>query len=291
MKTKEIAQKYGINQEKFEHFLQAKHLNFKKSLFSSLSVNDSDVDSYVRSFNEFQAKIEAKRKAEEEAKRKAEAEAKRKAEEEAKRKAEEEAKRKAEKEARRKAEEEAKRKAEAEAKRKAEEEAKRKAEEEARRKAEEEARKKQEAQQRNERIRIAETEFLERDAEEKDNFNTETEEGRNEFMANCVKLYKEKLKGTWNQNGASYADGDILGLWLQSFTYSEDGEVQTGTNRTVGNFNYSVCLTGDESGKCMLYVKGNPNGFCSTLGEIAFTEDNNHFTLNCRNSCFFFERA
>ena len=271
MKTKEIAQKYGINQEKFEHFLQAKHLNFKKSLFSSLSVNDSDVDSYVRSFNEFQAEIEAKRKAEEEAKRKAEAEAKRKAEEEAKRKAEEEAKRKAEEEARRKAEEEAKRKAEAEAKRKAAEEAKRKAEEEARRKAEEEARKKQEAQQRNERIRIAETEFLERDAEEKDNFNTETEEGRNEFMANCVKLYKEKLKGTWNACGSvKGSDAEVIGL--RGFTYSGNDGM---------NGAYGIYLTGNECGQCFLCINHSPSYFVQTMGEIAFSEDNNYFTLIC----------
>ena len=106
-----------------------------------------------------------------------------------------------------------------------------------------------------------------------------------------LEVYKEKLKGHWLQSGASYANDDIFGLWLKEFNYSGiDGEVHTGKS-TVGSFEYRVYITGNESGKCFLYVKGNPNGFCSTLGEIGFSDDYSFFTLSCSNSSFAFVKG
>lgn len=190
---------------------------------------------------------------------------------------------------------ELKRRKEAEIRKRAEEEARKKAEaEEARKRAEEEAAKRVIfEEQRKERIAKAQAEFVDAEKRQEREIITLTESERRAFiMANSVKLCREKLTGTWVQAGASYADGDILGLWLRGFSYSGvDGDAQTATTGgTNKQFNYRVLVTGDESGKCYLYVSGNPNLFCSTLGEIAFSDDNNFFTLNCRNSSFLFAR-
>ena len=139
--------------------------------------------------------------------------------------------------------------------------------------------------------------WLKKSKEPDTSFNPNTgqfeESSKKEVLptGNAVKFYKEKLKGHWLQSGASYANDDIFGLWLKEFNYSGiDGEVHTGKS-TVGSFEYRVYITGNESGKCFLYVKGNPNGFCSTLGEIGFSDDYSFFTLSCSNSSFAFVKG
>lgn len=252
MKAKAISAKYGINIAEFEQFLSDKHLEYNKSIFSGIVVDDIKVDDYVAQFKEHKELI--RKKAEEE-----------------------EAKRIAEEQARKKANEEARRIAEEQARIKAEEEAKRKAEEEKNRAI---------------RIKTAQEAFDEAEKEEQNRLGNLSESERGEIiMANSVKLCREKLKGTWVQSGASYANNDIFGLWLQSFKYTGiDGEQQSATSNLNKPYNYRVFVTGDESGRCFLYVSGNPNGFCSSIGEIAFTEDNNFFTLSCKDSSFLFSR-
>lgn len=264
MKIKAIAESFNIERSEFEQFLIAHKLRFSKSFFSGINVDDTDVDRYVQLFREEKEKIEEQERL----------------------RIEEETRRKKEEAARKKAEEVARIKAEKEASKKAEEEARKKAEEDVLRKAAEDA-------LRNEKIAAAFAEYVEAENLEKEELKLLTDEERRTYiMANSVKLCREKLTGTWAQSGASYADGDIFGLWLREFSYSgTDGETQNAVSKLNNTFTYRVFVTGDESGRCMLYVCGNPNGFTATIGEIAFTDDNNSFTLLCKNSSFLFERV
>ena len=238
MKTSEIARNYNIDKKEFESFLMAKGLRFSKGLLVGIVINEFDVSNYVALFKNYLA---------------------------------EESQRKAEEEARRKKEEEAKRKAEEEARRKAEEETRRKVEEEARRKAEEEA-------ERCQRIHKVEEEFLRSEECERQKLqNLSENERRNYTMANCVKLYKEKLKGTWESCcsivGYYYKECREV-LFYPGFTYSGvDGS----------NGNYNIYLTGNECGQCYLCVNERDymNVPHQTMGEITFSDDNNYCTIIC----------
>ena len=184
-----------------------------------------------------------------------------------------------------KAEQERKR-AEEEARIRAAEEAKKQALLEAERKAKEE-------EQRNERIVIAQKAFAEMEQQEiKELDSIEEGERSNYIMANSVKLSKEKLIGEWRQSGASYADNDLFGLWITGFKYTGKDGVVSVTSHSMARNTDSVCVyvTGDETGKSYLYACGSTNGFCHSFGELAFSDDNNYFTLRCKSSSFLFER-
>ena len=263
MKIKEIAEKYGVDREEFERFIKTEKLNFKSGLFGSISIEDDLVPEYTQKFKKHLEEVAEKERI--------------RREEEEKRIAAERAK------------EEARRLAEAE-------EAKRRAEEEA-------ARKKKEEEERAQRIQEAEEEF--RAAEEKEmkdlaaelnieNFSELTdEERRGILMANCVKLYREKLKGTWEMKGGITDNVDLFGVtYLSQFSYNGiDGEELIGKDFQGKSFNYKIYVTGTETGKVMLYVSGNPITFHATIGEIAFSDDNNSFTLTGSTSFFVFERV
>lgn len=262
MKSRDIAAKYGIDRLLFEHFLKDNALPHQIG-FLSVSVCDDNVIPYVEAFLDWKEHEDEKQRIllEQERKRR---------------------------------EEEAAR-AEAERKRLAEE-ARLKAAEEARRRKQLEA-------ERWERINAAEAEYAEQQRIELEhlakqtgvqNLNERTEEERKKIiMANSVKLNKEKLIGNWEVNGATYANNDILGLWLNKISYSGvDGQEQQGFTDAINKtFTYSVYVIGDETGKCMLMIKGNPNGYCATLGEMAFSEDANYLALRCPDSNFLLKRV
>ncbi len=271
MKLKEIIAKYHFNEDDFKSFLDTNNLHYSKSFLGGLSIDDSAVDNYISLYqDELKKRVEA---------------------EEAKRKAEEE-KRKAAAEAREKARLEAKKRAEELAKKQAEERALR---EKQRKEAEAEAaRKEAEAESlRQKQLIEFREEFEEAQKKEQAELENLTEDERKQnIMANCIKYYKEKLKGSWTLSGASYADGDIFGLWLREFEYDgTDGKKYTvPLTELKRNFTYQVYLTADECGNCYLCVNGNPNGFCSSFGKIIFTEKDDYFALSCKSSHFMFQR-
>ena len=87
------------------------------------------------------------------------------------------------------------------------------------------------------------------------------------------------------------ADEDLL----QDFDYPVYAEVLQeeliGKDFQGKSFDYKIYVTGTETGKVMLYVSGNPITFHATIGEIAFSDDNNSFTLTGSTSFFVFERV
>ena len=252
MKTKDIAAEYGIDRVEFEIFLKQKGLRFRTGLLSGMTVDDADAARYVDGFRKYKSgeKTRTWRVAEQENKRVKEA-------------AQEEAVGTA-------------RRQEA-------------AKQAARQRAGEEEIRKQ-------RILLAEKEYLEQERNEQEILPEESGwpeyERREKIMANCVKLYREKLTGNWEVCGAITANTDILGMWVKEFSYSgEDGiEQHASTGGVNKNFVFNVYVTGNEFGKCMLLVKGNPNGFCCTFGEICFTEDGGFCTVQCAGSHFILRR-
>ena len=263
MKTRDIAAQYRIDREEFERYLRENRIPYKTGILSGVSVDDGIVAQCVNAYSAWkQREEERKRMIAEQERMRMEAE---------------------------------KARAEAERKRLAEEAARR---------AEEEAREKELREtERRKNIETAEYEFAEQEKAEWETLarqynipnllNMPENERKMIIMANSVKLNKQKLIGQWEVCGAAYANSDILGLWLKSFSYSgTDGVDQQASGGGMNkNFTYSVYVIGDETGKCMLMIKGNPNGFCSTLGEMHFTEDANYLTLNCSDSNFLLRRV
>ena len=137
-----------------------------------------------------------------------------------------------------------------------------------------------------------ETEALAKDPNSPNDAEAPENERSANTMANCVKLYREKLKGNWEVCGAVTANTDILATWVKGFSYpgTDGAEQRASTGGVNKNFVFSVYVTGNETGKCMLLVKGNPNGFCSTFGELCFTEDGGFATVDCGDSHFLLQR-
>lgn len=263
MKTRDIAIQYRIDRAEFERFLRENGISHRAGILSGVSIDDGIVASCVKGYTVWKQQEDEKKQ--------------KLAEQERIRREEEQAK------------------AEAERRRLAEEAARR-AEEEARLKAQREAARKNNiaaAEAEYARQEKAEWEMLAGELNRPELTDMPDHERRMIFMANSVRLNKQKLIGQWEVCGASYANSDILGMWLKGFSYSgEDGAEQRATGGGINkNFAYSVYVTGDETGKCMLMIKGNPNGYCATLGEMHFSEDANYLSLNCAESSFLLKRV